>query len=222
MELTKLVRQVTVAAFALAVLGGCTKQEGATPITTSGRGVSPTGAATLGNGRSLNGWVFSPGNQDLFQEAVVGLVDSKAPADYVGFVSADANGTGVFLAGRVELQSGVLNVNSSTQMNIRSDSALVLAVFDEYTGRVAQDGKKVEPFTFDYNQASGTISGNTVRSLTFTGPTGSVTLSGSFDSKYFRGTISYDNRIRYDGSSTGAAGTLGDFAVPTCEFFRCQ
>lgn len=222
MELTKLVRQITVAAFALAVLGGCTKQDGATPITTSGRGVSPTGSATLANGRRLNGWVFSPGNQDLFQEAVVGLVDSKAPVDYVGYVSADANGTGVFLAGRVELQSGVLNVNSSTQMNIRSDSTLVIAVYDEYTGRTAQDGKKVEPFSFDYTQASGTVSGNTVRSLTFTGPKGSVTLNGSFNSQYFRGTISYDNSVRYDGSTPGAAGTLGDFEVPTCQFFRCQ
>ncbi|MBL7689840.1 MAG: hypothetical protein JNJ49_17525 [Bdellovibrionaceae bacterium] len=221
MELTKLVRQITVAAFALAVLGGCTKQDGATPITTSGRGVSPTGSAALANGRTLNGWVFSPGNQDLFQEAVVGLVDAKAPADYVGFVSADANGTGVFIAGKVELQSGALNVSSSTRMNVRSDSALVIAVYDEYTGRTAQDGKKVEPFAFDYNQASGTVSGNTVN-LRFTGATGTVTMDGSFNSNVFRGTISYDNSVRYDGTRPGAAGTLGDFEVPTCQFFRCQ
>lgn len=225
MELTKLVRQITVTAFAIAILGGCSKQDGATPITTGrdGRISTPGGSAVSSAGIQLNGWVISSGNQDLFQEAVGGLVDATMPADYLGFVSADAKGgTGLFLGGRVELQSGALNPNSTARVNVRADSKLLLAVYDEFTGRADASGTVVKPISIGFSRAEGYVSGNQV-SLKFIDPQyGFVVMQGSFSGSLFRGSISYDNAVRYDGSRPGAAGTLGDFEVPTCQFFRCQ
>ncbi len=201
-------------------LAACSKEEGATPITgRNGQAISVAAAA----GISLNGWVIvEASQQDMFQDAVSGLIEAAMAPEYLGFVSGRASGgTGVFMGGKVELQTGILNTSNNAQTNIRTDSKLLIAIYDEFTGRPDASGKTVEPISRYLTQASGYVQGNRAY-LKFTDALGSIEFDGTFDAKTFEGEVTYDNVKRYDGQGTGAAGNLGWVQVPTCQFFRCR
>lgn len=211
-----------VVALMLATLSlvACGKEQGATPIMgRSGQAISVAAAA----GISLNGWVIvETSQQDAFQDAVSGLIEAAMAPEYLGFVSGRASGgTGVFLGGKIELQTGILNTSTNPQTNIRTDSKLLLAVYDEFSGRPDSTGKVVEPISRYLTQSSGYVQGNRAY-LKFTDALGSIEIDGTFDANTFEGTMSYDNVKRYDGQGAGAAGNLGWVQVPTCQFFRCR
>lgn len=215
------IKNVVALLLAAVSLVGCSKEEGATPIMgRNGQAISIAAAA----GITLNGWVIvDASQQDLFQDAVTGFVEAVMPAEYLGFVSGRASGgTGMFLGGKVELQTGILSATASNpQTNIRSDSKLLIAIYDEFTGRPDASGKTVEPISRYLTQSSGYVQGNRAY-LKFTDSLGSVEIDGTFDSNTFEGTVSYDNTRRHDGQGEGAAGNLGWVQVPTCQFFRCR
>jgi hypothetical protein len=155
--------------------------------------------------------------QNLFQQAVSGLLNSTLPENYVGDVSATAsNNTGVFLGGRVTIQGGIFRPSvPNQQLSIAANSSLLVAVYDSYSLSTAS------PIPVYLTTATGTISGNYAK-LVFYDKYGSITLDGQFDQNTFQGTFSYDNQVKYDGSGLGGAGTLGTFTLPTCQFFVCQ
>jgi len=203
-------------------LAGCSKEEGATPIV--GRNGQAISAAAAGGITTLNGWVIvDASQQDLFQDAVTGFVEAFMPAEYLGFVSGRASGgTGFFVGGKVELQTGILSATATNpQTNVRTDSKLLVAIYDEFTGRPDASGKNVEPIARYLSQASGYVQGNRAY-LKFTDSLGSIEIDGTFDANTFEGTVSYDNIRRHDGQGEGAAGNLGWVQVPTCQFFRCR
>lgn len=229
LESLKRLSMLGLLAVAMALNTACTeKKETGTPVVVVGRdaqAADPNGVTASSAGLKLNGWVVtSPTYQTDFQDLVNGFVDAVLPPNYLGYVAADASGgTGVYIGGKVELQTGVLNTASTARMNIRTDSKIVVVIYDEYTGRTDASGKKVPPVQRYYYQASGYVQGNQVY-LKFVHPKfGSVLLEGSFDGTTVTGDFSYDNSVRYDGSTTGtSAGTIGSFQVPTCQFFRCK
>jgi hypothetical protein len=215
------IKNVVALLLATLSLAACSKEEGATPIMgRNGQAISVAAAA----GISLNGWVIVDApQQDLFQDAVTGFIEAVMPAEYLGFVSGRASGgTGFFLGGKVELQSGILSATASNpQTNVRTDSKLLVAIYDEFTGRPDASGKTVEPISRYLTQASGYVQGNRAI-LKFTDSLGSIEIDGTFNSNTFEGTVSYDNVRRHDGQGEGAAGNLGWIQVPTCQFFRCR
>lgn len=208
------------------VLSACQKQNESTSVATQRNsravGVNQTTGGVFGSNTTLNGYVYADESyQQDFQEAVVGFLDASVSSDYVGYVSAmGRNNTGVFFRGYVELANGPLRGAVNGQVNVQSGSKLVVVVMDEYTGQNDSSGVKIPPFQVPFVNAQGYVSGNNAL-IRFQDDYGWVEMRGSFDNSYFRGTISWDNQRRYDGQQ-GSAGTLGNFEVPTCEFFRCN
>ena len=214
--------------FAITLTGlGCSKQDGAVPVGTGrdARAVGTAGVAIAGAGISLNGWVIAPGGeQSLFQESVGGLISATVPESSLGYVSSSASGgTGVFLGGKVELQSGVYNSGSSANSTIRTDSKLMVAVYDEFVGRPdPQTGKPVPAFVLAFAKAEGSVQG-THAVLKFIDDTyGWIQLDGYISGTTFQGEFKYWNYVLYDGTKPGYNGTLGQFQIPACQFFRCQ
>jgi len=76
---------------------------------------------------------------------------------------------------------------------------------------------------FTFQKARGQLVGNQAQ-ITFYDSYGEITLNGFLNSagSTFDGSISYDNNVNFDGSTPGAAGTLGSFSIPVCSFFSCQ
>ncbi|MBN8541394.1 MAG: hypothetical protein J0L82_13460 [Deltaproteobacteria bacterium] len=215
------IKNVVALLLATLSLAACSKEEGSTPIMgRNGQAINIAAAA----GISLNGWVIvDASQQDLFQDAVTGFVEAAMPAEYLGYVSGRATGgTGFFVGGKVELQTGILSATASNpQTNVRLDSKLLVGIYDEFTGRPDASGKVVEPISRYLTQSSGYVQGNRAI-LKFTDSLGSIEIDGTFDSNTFEGTVTYDNLRRHDGQGEGAAGNIGWIQVPTCQFFRCR
>jgi hypothetical protein len=202
--------------FAVLSLAACQKKEDSTAISTAGR--VPRGAydSLYANGANPNTKlvgkvVRASSEQDEFDAGVRGFLSSTLPEDYVGYVDAQGQyNTGVFFGGRVVTRgaSGGYQIDPSSQ---------IMIVVKDYF----QNQTNVQPIAWYLSNASGQISGNTAI-IRFQDALGYVELQGSFDQNYFEGDFLYDNNRRYDGSTPGAAGAIGHFVIPTCQFFVCQ
>lgn len=165
----------------------------------------------------LIGVVYADASQQAaFQNTVAGLVSTDIPESSLGTVSAQlSDGTGVMLAGKVMLADGrsLSQLGGWTQVSIASNSMLRVDVAHSLESRV---GRPTLPFT----RATGYIQGTSVY-LRFTDDLGYVQMNGQIVNQRFQGSFEFVNYVRYDGSRPGAAGTVGMFDVPACEFFRC-
>lgn len=142
-----------------------------------------------------------------FNQAVKHLVSAAIDPRYVGDVD---NRNGVSLKGYVEVDS-MGNVNASR-------SLVQLEIHDQV------DGQNMEPIIINVKAKSGYATGYQ-SDIVFEDQYGSIRLTGTFDSNNFRGTISFQNKTIYAGAPAGEqphGGTLGDFYISTCGFFRCQ
>lgn len=201
---------------------GCSKEQGATPIDRSNAALAPQAQWAQSAGITLNGDIRGNASQNSFQDAVSGFIEGRWAPEVLGYVSSTATGgTGAFLGGRIELQSGILNPSNAVQMNVRADSKLFVAIYDEFTGRPDANGEVVPALSRAFTSATGYVQGNRAY-ITFSDEYGSVDLEGTFSGDVFYGRFDYDNTRRWDGAGQGAAGSIGDFRVPTCQFFRCQ
>ena len=224
MENVMSIRKLLVLMLSVVSLSACAKKDGETGIGRDTTSMAPTIAWAQSVGISANGTVSAQSSQQsLFQDGVAGYIDAMLPAEYLGFVSATtSNGTGFFLGAKVELQTGVLNpAANSAQINVRTDSKLYTEVRDEYTDRLDSAGQKVPAIARGFVSASGYVQGNRAY-LKFTDKYGSVEMDGTFNASTFIGTFSYDNVMTAGESGRTAAGTVGQFQVPTCQFFQCQ
>lgn len=225
MKTSNTTKRIFGALFMMLALVGCSKEDGATPIT--GRSPHLVGAGSVktptGQTVGLNGWVISEAaNQDGFQEAVTGFVEADMAPEYLGYVSARGNGgTGVFIGGYVPLQSGLLSTSNNAQVNVRADSYFLIAIYDEFANRPDASGNVVGPYAREFTSATGYVQGNRAY-LKFTNAMGSIELEGTFDQNTFQGNVHYDNIRRWDGQGQGVAGNMGWFQVPTCQFFQCR
>ena len=204
-------------------LSGCAKKDGETAVGRAPETMNPNTTWAQSVGIKANGVVAAQASeQSLFQDAIIDFVTGMLAPEYVGYVSATASGgTGFYFGAKVELQSGVVNTANTQQVNVRSDAKLYIELRDEFTGRTDSTGAKTPPITRGFSQASGYVQGNRAY-LKFTDKYGFVEMEGTFDAQTFKGSFKYDNTTMWDGSGQGHAGPLGQFSVPTCQFFRCQ
>lgn len=201
---------------------GCAKKEEGTPIGRSTAPQTPAEAWAQGAGVTFNGVVWRAASaQAIFQDNINGYVDAAAKNPHVGYVSSTASGnTGFYFVARIELQSGVLNTTNTPRVDVRTNSQLVTVIYDEFTDRPDESGQVVPAIRRGFDNVSGYVQGNRAY-LKFTDAYGSITLDGTFNGTTYVGTFVYDNtHSATDG--VPAAGTIGQFQVPTCQFFRCQ
>jgi hypothetical protein len=105
------------------------------------------------------------------------------------------------------------------------DSGLELIITDSYVG-TTQDGATIDPITIRLRgNVAGTINFPQSANVSFTDEYGTITISGTFANASqqnpgtFTGRVDFQNKTAVNGKS---GGTLGQFSIPTCAFFRCQ
>lgn len=206
---------------AAALLAGCQRQNNSAPISSATGLRFAANQATAYNTGSLPGRIYAdPSQQAGFQQAAVGFLSTDVPPQYVGMVSAAGTGnSGIRFGGQVGLSSGSLRTYDGSYATLDPRSQIIIQVFDQ-----ANQYGQVPPIPpLRFSSASGMISGNQVQ-VTFSDTYGSVTLQGYINTpaNTFDGYASYDNNVRWDGSSPGSAGNLGNFTVPLCNFFVCN
>ncbi len=204
-------------------LTACQPSNSSSNVSRAGNGgrtntVAPNTASSL-NGITLNGIIYDQAsNQDTFETEVQGFENASVPGSDVGTVSATLqNNTGVFMGGNIIFTSGNLSTMQSSAQ-IATSSAILIQVIDSYD---AQGAPQLHPV--ELPAISGTVNG-TSAVMTFGDSFGTVTLTGNFTTSYFTGTVQYSNTLQYDGSPNPNPGTfpMGQFQVPTCQFFHCQ
>lgn len=217
------IQKLVLLTLAVVTLGACAKKEESTAIGRDNATMAPTVQWAQSNSIIANGIVTANSSQQsLFQDAVKGYVDGFMLTENVGFVSATASsGTGYYFGAKVELKTGLLNQTSTPRTDIRTDSKLYVEIVDEYTGRLDGSGQKVPSITRGYSSATGYVQGNRAYIEFVDEKKNLVKMDGTFNGSTFIGTFEYDNTFSADGSST-AAGVVGQFQVPTCQFFHCQ
>lgn len=171
---------------------------------------------------------FLGSDQQSFQNNAAILVDATIPMSWLGSVDNGTlnNNTGIAFGGRVMLSSGRFN-GLSTNGTVINSSSVLIQVYDSYVGTIdSTTGKANGPvgilFSPDTNStATGTVNPSNTN-ITFTDKFGSITFSGTFDTAYFQGTVSFTNNVRVD--QAGVSGGSGNFSfrVPVCSFFVCQ
>jgi len=168
---------------------------------------------------NLAGKIYSTdvSQQAGFQQATQGFLSTDLPPEYVGPVNI--NGSGIRFSGRVAITNGSLRTYDGTNAVIHSASSITIQVTDQATG-----SRQSSPIpAIQFRQAQGQLMGNQAQ-ITLGDAFGSVTFVGVLNttSNTFEGNVSYDNNIRWDGSSPGSAGNLGSFSIPLCSFFVCH
>jgi hypothetical protein len=206
-------------ALASLALISCAQDKGAVSMSSSYQGARGQNAGLNSAGANIptTGVIYTDAaNQNAYQAAVAGLVSTDLPESSLDYVSAQwENGTGVAFGGRVTLANGGAIGTSAGwgQQTISSSSQILIVVQHANQATVGQ------PRLY-FKRASGVVSG-TAATIQFSDDYGLVTLQGTFVSNRFRGTISFDNAVKYDGTRPGAAGTLGAFDIAACDFFKC-
>lgn len=169
------------------------------------------GQQQQGNGFNNTGgtgsqWTYlQPSDSYGFLSAAQGLVSASMDPQELGTVQ---NGD-VAMIGYIDMdQQGNIN---------RSNSRFRLEIWDDY----ARNGS-ASAIALEFNSlASSSYNGNQIN-LVFEDSYGQIIVSGQYNQYDFYGTVSYRNSVSFDGSSSPAAGVLGNFQVPACGFFRCN
>lgn len=210
-------------------LMGCEKEEsrsrigGARGARTTGDGRLQTTNGTVGQQSQVGFtgviWAGNGVSQQEFQYRLDNFMSvSFDPVQNLGMVSGQHNAdTGLRLRAetRAELSTGQPVMTNSTG-SIRPGSGNIrILVWDDLA---KQSGQGYQPV---FQLVSGQIQNNQV-TLTFTDEFGTLNVVGQISNGYFLGVINYDNKQYWDGEMPGAANRLGEFYIPTCDYFRCQ
>jgi hypothetical protein len=217
-DLKNKVQKAAALIFCVIALTGCQEaNKGSVPVDSRVGYPRTTGGAPTGSpvGISLNGIVVADSSrgqdQDDFNERVRDFMEASVEdRSYVGYVSGtpnDGTNSGVYIGGRVNVQGSSIDPRSQ----------LVVAVFDAWPQEYGQVPALPQPY---FTQAEGVIQGNEAH-LRFYDDSGWVEMIGTFDSNNFVGEIYYDVQRTATGQM-GHAGLIGQFSVPTCQFFNCQ
>ncbi len=159
--------------------------------------------------------------QNAFQEAAEGLIESIMDSQYVGYISGNSgDNTGIRFWGDVSTGGALTTNMPSTSVN---SGSMRLVIWDEHAGKTdSSSGEVIPEIPFYFNSVSGTVQGNQAQ-LIFRQSDGYTTVEmvGYFDAENFVGVFRYQNLTSFD-NSTPWRGELGNFAVRTCQFFRCN
>lgn len=150
-------------------------------------------------------------DQVSFMAEIDGLLSSILSKSDYGDVSYQS---GLRIRGLVELDNQGNVIASGTS------SAIVLTVEDSYVGKVDEEsGEVYDAISIQVPARSGRAYNGQFQ-VTFADEYGSISVSGTWmQSGQMTGTVSYQNN-----STTGSAkssGTLGNFSMPVCNFFKC-
>jgi hypothetical protein len=194
----------------------CNKNKGDDNVSVSGAG-GVTGQYVQG----ASGLPTGQGNQSheltakvtaadatQFTEQVKSLLGAS-PNFNVNSVGTVSNTTGVDIKGTVGInpQTGAFLATT-----ILGQSKLVLIINDSYS-----TSGQAQPITINlFNVTTGGASGGKA-SLTFSDEMGSITVQGTYNASTFQGSVSFTNT-----QGNRRSGTLGQFTIPTCNFFVCQ
>ena len=203
-------------------LAGCQpKKDGAVSVDNRGGMINPRGGPTGSmTGIQLRGVVQAdPSYQQDFQSVVAEFLSASMDPQYLGQVSSvNQNGSGVWIGGRVQVASGSLRNVGGQTVPVNAGS-LIVAVYD-YWGPQQQQLPPIPPVNL--RNVQGQVNGNYAE-LIFSDDYGQVKMSGNYDQGYFQGEMQFRNLRRFDGSpASGEAFVLGNFKIPTCEFFVCN
>ncbi|MCC7404520.1 MAG: hypothetical protein IT288_09005 [Bdellovibrionales bacterium] len=175
---------------------------------------------TPGSGTTWGEIVGSP--EDAFRDAVYYFVSATVDPAEFGYVSGQpGQDTGVRFWGSVETE-GSFRSGTANQRIRRETAELRISIWDSFAGQTDGAGNVIPEYPIHIRGATdGYVNGNRAV-VTFSDAFGSITLDGSISGDYFSGTVKFDNRQYWDGVAPGATGTLGNFYVSTCGFFRCN
>lgn len=207
-------------------LAGCQNKDDGPTVESNRAGVpwaGGTGSPTspTSTGVQVSGYVTANSTyQSQFQEAVFNLMSTWVPRQYVGYVSSTLeNNSGVRFGGQVTMANGAgLQSVGSGSANIHQASRILVQVTDQWPS-----GQSFSPLPEMYMQnAEGYVQGN-YATLRFWDDYRVIYIEGQFDGQNFTGKFRFQNIKSYDGSQIDTRKwLLGDFQVPTCQFFRCN
>jgi hypothetical protein len=167
----------------------------------------PTGQGGTAGTQSAN-ITFNESQKDLMREAVQVLVSPTMNADAVGDIRS------ISVSGNIGIQGN---------QQLATDSSLQLVITDSYVGQT-EDGATIEPIVIRLRgtgvaQLSGT-NGMGSANVSMTDEYGTITVNGTYNAQTFTGTVSFVNKTV--GFNNKSQGTLGQFSISTCAFFRCM
>ena len=111
---------------------------------------------------------------------------------------------------------GYIDMDRSFKVN-RSNSSLVIEIVDDYAKAGTAD-----KITLSFNNLFDSRTDTNPISLTFKDDYGYIILNGNLSEYDFTGEVTYKNLKSFDSSSQFANGSLGQFQIPVCSFFRCN
>lgn len=195
----------------------CQKDEDKSQVQTV-RGGAPT--VNANSDLALAGTISSdPAYAREFDDAAHGLLAAYVPESAVCQVAPQG---AIKFGGRIALVSGTPQqaATSNQKFNVNNSGRFRLQVTDRCDGQRDQTGQSIAPLpAIEMSRSEGYVAG-TYALIRFTNNAGYIEFEGSFDRNEFVGTAIYSNFRSIDGGR-GDSGTLGQFKIPTCQFFGC-
>ncbi len=162
-----------------------------------------------------------PMMQYNYQVAQVTGVDTNMVKAFIGAGNQiNPNSVGTINPNGGVTISGNIYVDKTTG-NVLQNSKIEMVVTDSYVGQPDGQGGTNQPFRFGstfYLQQGRASNGS--ETLVFGDQYGTLTITGTYSGNVFNGRILFQNT---SGGFNGiTSGTIGNFQMQTCSFFRCM
>lgn len=215
MKLSKVV--ISVLMLSMLGLTACGKKSSGSKVS-DGRAVrtNTVGGSTIISNNGQTSAYLTSQNSGQFQELMKTLVSPTLDPQYLGTVDAYS---GVRIGGKIQLaQAGGIYQNSSFGLEIH----------DSYVGQ-SYDGQTIQPYFINLSNAQGNWSGTSANgqiNATFQDQYGTLKVTGSWNSSYFTGTVSFRNSTNtqsttYSSQCSQGECQLGQIQAPVCSIFNC-
>lgn len=227
-------KKIILAFIVAAVASGCAKKDKRQQIRVGRNARGPSEitdrGATDQNGQPIRyspssgtSWGEMTGSpENAFQDAIYYLVSASIDPKELGTVSGrSGQSTGVRFWGYVETEAS-FTTGPSNQRIRRDVSEIRISIWDSFVGKTDASGNLIPEYPIHIRgSADGYVEG-TRAVITFSDSYGSIKLEGTIGKDNFQGVVKFDNARYWDGATPGAEGTIGNFSVPTCGFFKCN
>ena len=147
------------------------------------------------------------------------------PNKLPGIGCLDKHSGGFFFKGSIKFEgTGGLDPSrpgSAAQLAILASSEIEIYID---TGQTDEDKQKYEvtPLKLPIASSGSAMNANGTITLNFTDPKSTVSLVGQIGQETFTGEFRYQNKTTWQNTPTGYSGTIGLFAIRTCQFFQCN
>jgi len=197
-------------ALALATVVACGKKgaDGASVNTArdqraTGPSILPTGQGSTAGSQSAN-IIFNESQKLAMRETIQVLVSPTMDATAVGEIQS------------IEVTANVPFLSTG---QVAGDTAFQMIIRDTYVGQT-EDGATIEPIIIRIRGGgTGTVM-NGQANLSFADEYGVITVKGTYNQTTFTGVVEFANKTV--GFNNKRTGTIGQFSIPSCAFFRCN